>query len=842
MTETLTLFSPLDGWAAPLSEVPDAVFAERMLGDGVAVDPTGSVLCAPCDGTVLSVHHTGHAVSVRTGSGVEVLMHIGLETVGLSGEGFEVLVAGGQAIKAGDPLIRFDMDVIARRAKSLITPIIVTNGDDFLVVSHAEGRPVRVGEPLMTLTRLGQVAGGAAAEGGEARRQVAVTHGHGLHARPAALLANAAKALGAVTHVEFGERRASARSPVAVMSLGVRGGDTVTLTAMGEGAVDAVEALARVIEDQINAMPAPVAAATAAPAAPPPSAEIVPLTTLKGVRAAPGLAIGAAVRLDEPEIEVAQVAVGVAEETQALDAAAAAVRMKLAAQAQTGSADQQAILEAHLAFLEDPELVDAAREAIGRGLSAGLAWREAVQAQVAVLEALGDAHLAERAADLRDLERQVLLALSGESAAERVLPDNAILLAEDLLPSQLIGLDPARIAGICLARGGPTSHVAILASTLNIPAVVAAGPRVLAIQDGALLILDGDAGLLQVAPKPAEIEAAQSRLAQARARRGAAQAVAHEAARTADGVRIEVFANVASVAEAHAAAAAGAEGCGLLRTEFLFLDRQTAPDEDEQARDYQAVAEALAGRTVIVRTLDAGGDKPLAYLPLPTEENPALGLRGVRIGLWRPELLKTQLRAILRASPEGQCRIMLPMVASLSELRAARALADEAAAELGLKGRPQVGIMVETPAAAVTADLLAAEADFLSIGANDLAQYALAMDRTNSDFAAQIDGMHPAVLRLIGQAAAGGAKHGRMVAVCGALAFEPAAVPILIGLGVTELSGAASAVPEIKALVRSLTLPACRTLADQALQQTSAEAVRALSLPAGSASHVGARP
>lgn len=841
MTE-ITLYSPLDGWAAPLAEVPDAVFAERMLGDGVAVDPTGSVLCAPCDGTVLSVHHTGHAVSVRSVAGVEVLMHIGLETVGLSGEGFEVLAAGGQAVKAGDPLIRFDMDIIARRAKSLITPIIVTNGDAFFVATHTEGRLVRVGEPLMTLTPMGQVAGAAAEGDAVARRQVAVTHGHGLHARPAAVLANAAKALSAVTHVEFGERRASARSPVAVMSLGVRGGDTITLTAMGEGAVDAVEALARVIEDEINAMPAPAQAAPAPPAATPPSAEVVPLTTLKGVRAAPGLAIGAAVRLDEPEIEVSEIAAGVADETQALEAATAAVRASLSDQARTGSADQRAILEAHLAFLEDPALVDAAREAICRGLSAGIAWREAVQAQVAVLEALGDAHLAERAADLKDLERQVLLALSGEAAAERVLPDNAILLAEDLLPSQLIGLDPARIAGICLARGGPTSHVAILASTLNIPAVVAAGPRVLAIQDGALLILDGDAGLLQVAPKPAEIEAAQSRLAQARARKRTAEAAAHEAARTADGVRIEVFANVASVAEARAAAKAGAEGCGLLRTEFLFLDRQDAPDEDEQARDYQAVADAFDGRPVIIRTLDAGGDKPLGYLPLPPEENPALGLRGVRVGLWRPDLLKTQLRAILRASLEGQCRIMLPMIASLSELRAVRVLVDEAAADLGLKRRPQLGIMVETPAAAVTADLLATEADFLSIGANDLAQYGLAMDRTNAQFAAQIDGLHPAVLRLIGQAAAGGAKHGRMVAVCGALAFEPAAVPILIGLGVTELSGAASAVPEIKALVRGLTLAGCRDLAERALAQTSAEAVRTLRLATDLPLQSGAQP
>ncbi len=839
MTQTLTLFSPLDGWAAPLEETPDPVFAQRMLGDGLAIDPTGNVLCSPCDAVVLSVHHTGHAISLRTQGGAEILIHIGLETVGLSGEGFEVHVANGQTVAAGERLISFDMDIIARRAKSLITPIILTNGDAFFITGRTQGQSVRVGDVLMEMTPMAAIGAADTAGEGEALRQVAVTHGNGLHARPAALLANAAKQTTVRIEVEFGDRRANAKSPVAVMALGVRGGDTVTLRALGEGALAAVEALAAVIEGEINAMPA---AEPPPPSPPAPTAEVVPLTTLRGVRAAPGLAIGAAVRLVEPEIVVAEIAAGVGEETQALDVALVAVKARLAEQAQAGSTDQRGILDAHLAFLDDPALVEASREAICQGLSAGLAWRGAVRAHVEVLEGLGDPRLAERADDLKDLERQVLLELSGEVTAARPLPDNAILLAQDLLPSQLIALDASRIAGLCLARGGPTSHVAILAATMNIPAVVAAGPRVLGIEDGALLILDGDAGLLQVAPKPAEIEAAQLRLAAVRARRRSAQAAAHEDCRTADGVRIEVFANVASVAEAGSAAAMGAEGCGLLRTEFLFLDRQTAPTEDEQAAQYQAIADAFDGRPVIVRTLDAGGDKPLAYLTLPPEENPALGLRGVRVGLWRPELLKTQIRAILRVRPYGQCRIMLPMVSSLAELTAVRVMADEIAAELGQATRPSVGVMVETPAAAVTADLLAGEADFLSLGTNDLSQYALAMDRTNPELAGQIDALHPAVLRLIGMAAEGGAERERMVAVCGALASDLAAVPILLGLGVTELSGAASAVPEIKALVRTLTLPACRELATRALAQSSAAEVRALRLAANQPLHTGARP
>jgi phosphoenolpyruvate-protein phosphotransferase len=377
---------------------------------------------------------------------------------------------------------------------------------------------------------------------------------------------------------------------------------------------------------------------------------------------------------------------------------------------------------------------------------------------------------------------------------------------------------------------------------MNIPAVVALGPRVLSIEDGALVILDGDEGRLQVAPKPAEIAAAQTRLFERRQRRARAQASAQEPCRMADGTRIEVFANLGAVAEAGPAAENGAEGCGLLRTEFLFMDRSSAPDEDEQFAAYQSIAASLQGRPLVVRTLDIGADKPVDYLPLPPQANPALGVRGVRLSFAWPELFRAQLRAILRVQPAGQAQIMLPMVASLAELRAARAIAADLTAELGV-ALPKLGVMVETPAAAVTADLLAAEADFLSIGTNDLAQYALAMDRTSAELAAQVDALHPAVLRLVREAAAGGAKRGRTVAVCGSLASEIAAAPILIGLGVTELSAAPAAIPDLKAAIRELTVSQCRDIAERALVCASAAEVRGLTLsPTPAAAKMGAMP
>jgi phosphocarrier protein FPr/phosphocarrier protein len=278
---------------------------------------------------------------------------------------------------------------------------------------------------------------------------------------------------------------------------------------------------------------------------------------------------------------------------------------------------------------------------------------------------------------------------------------------------------------------------------------------------------------------------------------------------------------------------AGAEACGLLRTEFLFLNRQSPPGENEQAEVYHAIAKALEGRPLIVRTLDIGGDKPAAYLPIPAEENPALGLRGVRVSLWRPDLLASQLRAILRGIPAAQCRIMVPMIASVAELRQVRRVLDRAREELGVNEKIALGVMVETPAAAMTADILAAEADFLSIGTNDLTQYCLAMDRGNASLAPQFDALHPAVLRMIAATTRGADEHGRSTGVCGGLASDPAAAPILIGLGVRSLSGTAGQIADLKAAIGTVTLEQCQNIARKALAATSADEVRELTLGMG---------
>jgi phosphocarrier protein FPr len=402
------------------------------------------------------------------------------------------------------------------------------------------------------------------------------------------------------------------------------------------------------------------------------------------------------------------------------------------------------------------------------------------------------------------------------------------LVAEELTPSDTANLDRSKVLGFCTVGGGASSHVAILARAMDIPAVAGIEPQVLDIRKGTPVILDGSKGELRLNPSSADVERIQRMQQQQAAKRKADLLAAHQPAVTIDARRIEVVANIGNNTDAKQVVELGGEGVGLLRSEFLFLDRTNAPGEDEQATIYAEIARTLGpDRPLIIRTLDVGGDKPLPYLPLAKEENPFLGVRGIRVGLDQPELLRTQLRAILRASTLGNVRIMFPMITTLDEWRAAKAMLNEERTQLGV-GAVQAGIMVEVPATAVMADQFAREVDFFSVGTNDLTQYTLAMDRGHPKLAPQVDGLNPAVLQLIGNAAQAAHRHGKWIGVCGGIASDPQAVPILIGLGVDELSVSAPTLPSIKAQIRTLSRTACEQLAQQALQQDTAADVRTL--------------
>jgi phosphoenolpyruvate-protein phosphotransferase len=837
---SITLLAPLAGWSTPLDEVPDEVFAARMLGEGVAIDPTAGTLYAPCDGELLLVAASRHAVTVRTPEGCEVLVHVGIDTVGLAGEGFQVHATQGSHVRAGDALLSFDLDLLAQRARSLLTPVVVTADHGFRVLRQTLDRAVAVGDFLMEVGVASGPAPGAgsftAAAAGAAAplltRRLAVQLKHGIHARPAALLAASIRNLDADVRVAAHGKQANARSTVALMSLGVQHGDEIEIRASGPDASAAAGALAGVLATAGDVSGTAIAAQRA-PAAPTSVSTAAPATAgrLPGVVASPGVAVGEARQLRRLEPEVRETGADIKTETAQLERARASVRVQLTRAAQgpaaAGNEAAREIAAAHLELLEDPELLDGAHTLLNLGKSAGFAWRSTLRAAGETLRQLPDPRLRERADDLTDLESQVLAALTGGTGGVPALPPHAIVIAQELLPSQLLALDAAQIAGIALAAGGATSHVAIIAAAKGIPTLVALGPAVLAVPDGTPVVLDAGRGLLEIGPEPERLERARAAVAVFTASRAGELAAAQRECRTADGIRIEVLANIGSLAEVEAAVKNGAEGCGLLRTEFLFLDRQSPPSEAEQSAAYAAIAAALGSRPLTIRTLDAGGDKPIAYLPLPPEENPALGLRGVRTGLAYPQLLRTQLRAVLALRERSRCRLLLPMITDMSDLLAVRAVLDEVRKELGGEDI-KVGVMIETPASALLAESLAEAADFLSIGTNDLTQYTLAMDRGHPQLAARLDALHPAVLRLIARTAAAAGARGRHCAVCGGLASEPLAAPLLVGLGVNELSAVAAVIPRLKARIGGFTMAECGDIARQALEADSAAAVREL--------------
>ena len=652
----------------------------------------------------------------------------------------------------------------------------------------------------------------------------------GLHARPARVLVDIAKRYESNIRVRHGEKHVNAKSLIAVLTLGVAHGQRIQVELHGNDEASAADAITEAVRAGLGEGPTRPAAAT--PHAPHVATQPVSEAgaVIRGVAGAPGIAIGPVFRFERASIDVTAQFAGVQQERAALQAAIAEARQQILALReqvlQQANATEAAIFDVHCDILADPDLLDRVHATIADGQSAAAAWQGAVEEQALAVAALPDRLLAERATDLRDVGHRVLGLLAGAVSAAASLPDTpVVVVAYDLTPSETAAFDPQRVLGFCTAVGGPNAHTAILARALGLPAVVGAGQYLLELAPGTQVILDGTAGTLDTAPDAHAVATAQARQRAQHAQKADATRAAGQPAITSDGHRVEVAANIGGVEDARQAAACGAEGAGLLRTEFLFLERATAPTEDEQFAVYRAIVEALPDQPVIIRTLDIGGDKPLPYLALPAEANPFLGERGIRLCMAHPELLRQQLRAILRAAAFGRLRVMVPMIADIDEVRYVRVLIAELQAELDAPA-VEIGIMVEIPSAALMADVLAEEVDFFSIGTNDLTQYTLAMDRTHPSLAAKADGLHPAVLRLIARTVEAAHTAGKWVGVCGELGADPLAVPILIGLGVDELSISVPAIPLIKAQIRSLSIARCRELAHHALACATAAQVR----------------
>ena len=651
----------------------------------------------------------------------------------------------------------------------------------------------------------------------------------GLHARPATALVALAKSFSADVAVEHNGQCADGKRLMSLLQLGVRQGDRIRLLAKGHDAQQAVQALQEAIErgldeesetDDTIAVPA------------------LQLETegISGIAAAPGIVIAPlyhyrarqllfAETADDPEIEADRLKEAIALAKQSLSDLSKTVM------ARSGKG-QAAIFKAHQELLSDPALVTETVAKLPPNRSAAWAWQQVIESQAQTLAAMDNPVLAGRATDVRDVGQRVLALLADEvidavNSGEALPEHPAILIADELTPSDTASLDTRFIKGFCTAKGGATSHTAIIARSLNLPAVVGAGEAVLTLPAGQTVLLDGNGGTLYPNPTEADLKQAKEQQQQQAAQQDQDYQARFQPAITKDGHRVEVVANIGKPQEAQQAIDAGGEGVGLLRTEFLFLNRDSAPTEEEQFSALTQMTQALNGLPLIVRTLDIGGDKSVPYINMPAEENPFLGVRGIRLCLERIDLFESQLRAILRAAQGGYIRVMFPMIATLEDLRAGKAVLESVRATLDAPP-VEVGMMVEVPSAVLMADAFAQEVDFFSVGTNDLTQYLLAMDRGHPVLAKQADALHPAVLRAIHQTVQAAAAAGKWVGVCGGVASEPLGAILLAGLGVTELSVDIPTIPAVKATIRRRSLTQMQTLAQRALRCKNAEEVRGL--------------
>jgi phosphocarrier protein FPr len=762
----------------------------------------------------------------------------------MSDDGVLVLMDLGSALMSAE----FAIEMLGDGARVKLSEAPLVEGAVAAAVAARGGASLEEvaeearGALAMKASQLGAETPGApapaeAAAPADAEAALAVRNAIGLHARPAARFVETARGFDADVRVAKagGGPPVRATSLTNVVSLGARLGDTLLVSASGPQAAEALDALRALADEGFGDGLAVAAPAPARAAEPPAAPAVAPVSgdVLTGVAASGGVAIGPARHLRAPAGPPPERAAEAPErEREKLDGAIAAARDAIAvdrkAVAERAGAAEAAIFDAHLALLDDEAMLEPAHAAIAGGASAERAWHDAAEQVADRYRALDEPLLRERAADVLDVGQRVVGALTGAQRSGPAEP--GIVIAGELTPADAAGLDPALVRGIATAHGAATAHAAILARALGLPAAVGLGEGLLAVEEGTPLLLDGDAGVVQVDPPEDMLRDAEERRERAAQRRAAARERAHEPGATRDGARVEVFANLGKASQATEAVDLGAEGVGLLRTEFLFLDRPELPDEDEQAQTLRDIAVALDGRPLVVRTLDAGADKPLPALPMPPEANPFLGVRGIRLALQRRDVLATQLRAILRVAAEHPVKAMLPMVSTLAEVRAARALLDEAREATGIGAPLEFGIMVEVPAAALTAAKLAEHVDFFSLGTNDLTQYTMAAERGDERLAPLLAGPQPAVLRLVRETVAAADAHGRWVGVCGELAGDPPAAILLAGLGVTELSMAPALIPEAKAALRAVDLPAARAAAESALEAEDADAAREIAL------------
>jgi phosphoenolpyruvate-protein phosphotransferase len=666
-----------------------------------------------------------------------------------------------------------------------------------------------------------------------------VVDAQGMHARPASLISEqAGKFPETDIRIRNDQSTASAKSMASLLTMGASEGDVLIISAQGPEAQQAVEVLAEMInqgldgdEQQDTASYSPLAVLSALP-------DVQCRKTISGSAASPGITMAPAFRLQagkmkfeedsqDPKAEAKLFSTALTEAAQQLD--------ELQANLQSRAPKEAAILRAQKQLLQDELVLRDSQKLIVSGKTAAWSFHQGIEKQVESLKTVDNERLRARIADLIDVRDRVVALIVPAVSAVVYPQTDFILMAKDLTPSQTAGLHGLKVRGICTELGGPNSHMAILARALGIPAVVGVGDGNLAgIEDGEVIIVDPQASSIYIDPDEATQKNAVEWISQWEKITTAEGAQKHMAAETQDGRHIDVVCNIANPEDAKVVLENGGEGVGLLRTEFLFESSAAEPTVEEQCESLQAIAQELGDRQLIVRTADIGGDKPVSWMHIPHEDNPFLGMRGIRLSFKYQEMFKRQLEAIYRTAAWQKqttgstgIHIMFPMIGRMSEWQKARDIAESVRLQVNAPRLP-LGIMIEVPSAVMVAEHLAKEVDFFSIGSNDLTQYVLAIDRLHPDLCCEADSYHPALLKMIDMTVKAAEAHGKWVGVCGNAAASPNLATLLVGLGVTELSVSPANVAAVKNIIRAVSYSKLQEKADKALQLESSEAVMEL--------------
>lgn len=817
------VYSPVQGIIKNLKDIAYKAFAQGCLGPGLAIEPSEGCVKAPFDGKIKTLNKSQHTLVIEN-SGLEVLIHIGADRASLKGKGFKAFCTERQEVKKGQLLIEFDKDFIAKNTAGNLVIVLVCGPQAAEFSLAKKGSAVKYGDLIFSVNGMQSAEDIAVASeslaadcGSLITKEVVISSANGLHSRPAAAIAKAANMFRTEQIFIFkNSKKANAKSLVEILGLNVNFRDKVEFSAQGPQAEQALKAVLEATEsygqntqysDDTN-VPVP---------------DFSKEVSFKGSSLYPGLVIGRGAVLKRQKMVIEEYAGDIARESDKLQKALSSVKDKIEADIiSCKDNNRREILKAHLVMAGDPFLKEYSARLVAQGKTAAFAWNSAVEESIKILDGTSNKLLKERKADYKDIGTRVLVEITGCNVQDFNFPPDTILITDELLPGELSRLE-GKISGLIMANGSQTSHIAIMLKNMGLTSLICAGPAVLLIPEGANIVLDSTKNIVKV--NPADLEAYRRESKEVNAMRVKASETAFEPAITKDGVLIEVKGNAGSLQDAVKAQQSGADGIGLLRSEFLFSSYRREPCEEEQFEIYSEIAASQKGKDIIVRTFDTGGDKPLPFFPLPKEDNPIAGLRGIRNYSLEPDLFRRQVRAIMRVKPYGTAKIMLPMAGFIEEIRQYRDIIKREQASLGID-KVYIGMMVEVPSAALMADIFAGYVDFMSLGTNDLTQYALAIDRGNTYLNKFSDTLCPAVLKLIYNTAQACKKAKIPLGVCGAVAGDIQAVPLLIGLGIGSLSVPGGLTAEIKYLIRNLDISFCGDLAVKCLNMQSALEVR----------------